>query len=339
MLLQQNHASLSIENSLSNSIIGTCIASNHANLFITFLQQTLDINLEKLHQLPIENSSSETAIQTQKSVKKKENSSKIDKSEIWKWKFSEIKNAKEFNQYSLIHLIIERDWQGALSLILNEIDRFHLTYIQIIEAAIINNKLNLVHRLLLRLKDEININETNSHEQNIFHLIANMNKYNENLLKPILLFIYDYEFNWNTLDEHGSYPIHYACVKQNFIFIDFIREKYPKMFDLNQLDAFGNTAYSLLFWSLPAKESFLNDKLRLLITSGKQLDCLCNYDNELIVDPLSFGYINSSNEDKFYPPKTSIKIRTSPLIHAVVHNNFELVKFLLELKADINFPD
>ncbi|CAF3181779.1 unnamed protein product [Rotaria socialis] len=339
MLLQQNHASLSIENSLSNSIIGTCIASNHLNLFITFLQQTLDIDLGKLHQLPIENSSPKTTIETQKKVTKKENSSKIDKGEIWKWKFSEIKNSKEFNQYSLIHLIIERDWQGALSLILNETDRFYLTYLQIIEAAIMNNKLNLVHRLLLRLKDEININETNSREQNIFHLIANMNEYNETLLKPILLFIYDYEFNWNTLDKHGSYPIHYACVKQNFIFIDFIREKYPKMFDLNQLDAFGNTAYSLLFWSLPAKESFLNDKLRLLITSGKQLDRLCNYDNELIVDPLSFGYINSSNEDKFYPPNKSIKIRTSPLIHAVVHNNFELVKFLLELKADINFPD
>ena len=35
------------------------------------------------------------------------------------------------------------------------IKRFHLNNIQIIEAAILNNKLNLVLRLLYRLKDEL----------------------------------------------------------------------------------------------------------------------------------------------------------------------------------------
>ncbi|CAF3964350.1 unnamed protein product [Rotaria sp. Silwood2] len=359
MLLQQHNVSLLIENNLSNSIIGTCIASGHLYLFITFLQQSIDIDLVKLHNLPIENSASETTETTsttqqslfprptkqrqplvtkkmQTSVTKKDKSLKND---IWKWKYSEIKNSQEFNQYSLIYLIIERDWQGALSLILNEIDRFHLNYIQIIEAAILNNKLNLVHRLLLRLKDEFSIQETNSHKQNLFHLIANINEYDETLLKQILLFLYEYNFNWNTSDEYGSYPLHYACVKQNFIFIDFLREKYPRMFNLNQTDSFGNTANSLLFWSLPYKTSFSNEKLRLLITSGKQLDCLCNYDNEIAINPLSFGYIDSSIKNISYPPTKSNKIRTSPLIHAVVHNNFQLVKFLLELNADVNFPD
>ncbi|CAF0916058.1 unnamed protein product [Rotaria sp. Silwood1] len=363
MLLQQQNASLLIENNLSNSIIGTCVASDHLNLFITFLQQSNDIDLIKLYTLPIENISSKTTEDTpttqqslfsrptvqqrqlithqiQKSVKKKEKPVKKDNNnDNWKWKYSEIKNSKEYNQYSLIYLIIERDWQGALSLVLNEIDRFHLSYIQIIEAAVLNNKLNLVHRLLLRLKDEISFNETNSHKQNIFHLIANMNEYNEPLLKQILLFLYGYDFNWNTSDEYGSYPLHYACVKQNFIFIDFIRDKYSRMFNLNQSDSFGNTANSLLFWSLPYKTSFSNEKLRLLITSGKQIDCLCNYDNEIPMNPLSFGYIDSSIKDISYPPVKSNHIRTSPLIHAIVHNNFELVKFLLELNADVNYPD
>ena len=58
MLLQQHNASLLIENNLSNSIIGTCIASGHLNLFITFIQQSIDINLGKLHNLPIKNLSS-----------------------------------------------------------------------------------------------------------------------------------------------------------------------------------------------------------------------------------------------------------------------------------------
>ena len=171
MLLQQHNASLLIEDNLSNSIIGTCIASGHLNLFITFLQQSIDIDLGKLHKLPADNS---METNTEKKLSKK-----TDK-DIWKWKYIEIKNAQEYKQYSLIYLIIQRDWQGALALILNEIDRFHLTNMQIIEAAILNKKLNLVLRLLFRLKDEITFNKTNSSQQNLFHLIANMKEFNEN---------------------------------------------------------------------------------------------------------------------------------------------------------------
>ena len=49
MLLQEHHASLAMENNLSNSIVGHCIASNHLNLFITFLHQTTDLDLGKFY--------------------------------------------------------------------------------------------------------------------------------------------------------------------------------------------------------------------------------------------------------------------------------------------------
>jgi ankyrin repeat protein len=354
MLLQQHNANLLIENNLFNSIIGTCIASGHLNLFITFIQQSIDINLGKLHSLPINDSSLKSTpeipsmtnifsglparrqavvAQKQISVKKK------DDKDIWKWKYIEQKSSKEYNQYSLIYLIIERDWQGALSLILNEVNRFHSNYMQIIEAAILNNKLNLVLRLLFRLKDEFTLPETNSSKQNLFHLLANMNEYDENLLKQILLFLSEYNFNWNTSDQYGSYPIHYAYIKHNFIFINFLREKYPSAFNLTLTDSYGNTPIGLLFWSLPHKTSFSKEKLRLLITSSKQLDCLCNYDNEIVSNPLSFNYIHSRTEDIPYPPVKSNSIRTSSLIHAIVYDNFQLAQFLIELNADVNFPD
>ena len=159
------------------------------------------------------------------------------------------------------------------------------------------------------------------------------------IIKSNSFILYQYDFNWNTSDKYGSYPIHYACVKQNFIFLNFLREKYPTAFNLNQMDSFGNTAACLLFWSLAHKTTFSNEKLRLLISSEKQLNNLCNYDNEIAMNPLSFGYIQSKTEDISYPPMKTNHIRTSPLIHAVVHNNFELVKFLLELNADVNYPD
>jgi len=64
MLLQKQNASLSIENNLLNSIIGTCIASGYLNLFITFLQQSIDNDLGKLNSLIVEKSSQEPIEET-----------------------------------------------------------------------------------------------------------------------------------------------------------------------------------------------------------------------------------------------------------------------------------
>ena len=48
-LLLRHQANLLIENNLSNSSIGVCIASNHLNLFLIFFHQSIDINLNKLY--------------------------------------------------------------------------------------------------------------------------------------------------------------------------------------------------------------------------------------------------------------------------------------------------
>jgi ankyrin repeat protein len=361
MLLQRHSASLLIENKLSNSIIGTCIASGHLNLFITFLQQSINTNLGKLYTTPTGDSTKQTIMesplstslfslptlrglfnttQNQSAVEAK--SSTKNANDIWIWKYADIKKGKPSQQYSLIYLIISRDWQGALSLILDELERFHLSYIQILEAAILNNKLNLVLRLLLRMKDKSLLHGKNSQHQNLFHLLANMNRYDENLFKQILFHIHEYHLDWNISDKYGSYPIHYACVKQNFIFINFLREKYSIEFNLNQLDIFENTAIGLLFWTT-TETSVSHTQISSLITSSKQLDCLCNYDNEIAMNPLSFGYTNSSIEKISYPPmksdNASTNVRTSPLINAIVLNNFSLVKFLLQNNADVNYPD
>ena len=122
-----------------------------------------------MYSVPLKNSSPKITTGT----------SKKHHSDIWQWKYVDVKVDKQYSQYSLIYLIIKLDWQGALSLILNELDRFHLSTIRILEAAIANNKLNLVLRLLLRTKEKSLLTERNSQEQNLFHLLANMNNVNE----------------------------------------------------------------------------------------------------------------------------------------------------------------
>ena len=359
-LLQQHAASLLIENKLNNSIIGTCIASGHLNLFITFLQQSIDMDLGKLHTIITKEESSKPAESDEeesfptyprkpkrKALKTRPNTNKKAVStgdkDIWKWKYIDPKSKKEYEQHSLIYLIISRDWQGALSLILNELERFHLTHIEIIEAAILNSKLNLVLRLLSRIKDKTIYQNKNSQRQNLFHLLANMDTYDENLSQQILLYLHDHHLDWNLPDKYGSYPIHYACVKQNFTFINFLREKYSVDFTLNRPDAFENTAFGLLFWKIASKELTKKEQIRSLMISTKELDCLCNYDNDIAMNPLSFGYVDPIIGKIFYPPiksdSTTASVRTSPLINAIVYNNFQLAKFLIELGANVDFPD
>jgi len=80
-----------------------------------------------------------------------------------------------------------------------------------------------------------------------------MNQYDENLLKEILLYLHECHLEWNTLDKYASYPIHYACVKHNFIFINFLHDNSSIEFNLNQIDLYENTSIGLLFWTISSR--------------------------------------------------------------------------------------
>ena len=334
MFLLKHHANLLIENNLSNSAIASCIASMHLNLLITFLHQPIDIDLSKLYIESIVGRGTFDSL----SMKN------IENSQSYRWKYGLISKVKTVEHYSLIHLIIQRNWQGALSLILDDLERFHLRYIQVFEAAVMNDRLNLIVHLLKNIKDQSVLNETNSHGRNLFHLLAIVQR-NDNLsLEKVLTYLCDHQINWNVPDKYGSSPLHYACVLHNVQFLNFLRRKCADQLNLNQTDAFENTAYGLLFWSSATQGSLNQGLFRQLILSGHLIDCLCNYDNEIAINPLSFGCVNSSSGNVIpYPPeitdRTSTRVRVSPLINAIIHNHFPLTKFLLQLGANVDFPD
>ncbi|CAF0989151.1 unnamed protein product [Rotaria sordida] len=307
MLLQKHGANLLAENNLLNSVIADCIATKRLNLLITFLQQPINIDLSKMYH--------------------KSGSSILSEEDL------------------LISLIIkQRDWQGVLSLILDDLDRFHLTYIQVLEVAILHKRLNLVLRLTATIKNRVVLQEKNLHEQNLFHII-NLNQISdEKFLDKFFTYLYNFNIDWNIADKYGMYPLHYACMLHYKPLIEFLQKKYSKELDFNQTNRYGNTAYGLLFWNSATNKTIDKGFLRTIITSGKALDCLYNYDNCSVRNPLSINSINASSKSTI--PQTVVElettstiIRTSPLINAVIHHNFELTKFLLELGADVNFPD
>jgi len=143
----------------------------------------------------------------------------------------------------------------------------------------------------------------NSHGRNLFHIIDILQRNDNQSLQKILTYLYDNHIIWNLPDKYGSYPLHYACALHNIPLINFLRKKYSNQLNFNQTHSFDNTAYGLLFWSSVTQTSFDQGFFRILITSGKSIDCLCNYDNQIAIDPLSFGCINSSSGNIIsYPP-------------------------------------
>ncbi|CAF4208377.1 unnamed protein product [Rotaria sp. Silwood2] len=306
-ILLKRGADLLVENNLSNSVIANCIALKRLNLLITFLQQPVDIDLSKRYNKSSASTSAE--------------------------------------EDSLISLIIKQNnWQGVLSLILDDISRFHLTYIQVLEAAILHQQLNLVLRLMATVRNRTVLQATNSHKQNLFHITTIQQVIDAKFIEKFFTYLYNFNIDWNIPDEYGMYPLHYACIQHYKPLIQFLQNKYPEKLDFNQTDRYGNSAYVLLFWNSAESSSINYGFIQTIVTSGKSLDSLCNYDNRTARNPLAFE--STKKVSRKTNPQTPLElenpstiIRTSPLIHAVIHRNFQLTKFVLQLGADVNFPD
>ena len=225
-------------------------------------------------------------------------------------------------EYSIIDMIIKRNWGNILALVIDELDRYHLTFIQIFTVAITNNRTDIIFYVLSLISNRTILHETNSHEQNLFHILANHSQ-NFTEQRTFLSYLHDQHVQWNISDKSGSYPLHYACIQQNIVFIEFLHNQYATEVDFNQTDGQNNTACGLLFCSLAKTKSFFKDTFRKLIQSNKDLNCLCTYDNNELV----LNLLNQTNT------------RITPLINAIIHNNLSLVEFLFELGVDANFPD
>lgn len=329
LFLLQHYSILRSEDSLSNSLIGTCIQAKHMNLLITFLQQPIKIDLSKSYMKP-------TSIRSSEDIKM---------CKMWTWHFAPKPKATSIEENSLISLIIaQQNWHGLLSLIFSDLDRFHLKYIDILEPAILHSQYNLVLRRLSTIRDGTVLHEKNSSGRNLFHILALTQTSDACFVNKCLTYLDEYNVDWKVADKYGMYPLHYACVLHNKLLIEFLQKKYSSELDLYQIDGYGNTAYGLLFWHEAMKSSIDKIFLKTLITSNKAVDCLCNYDNSIAREPLSFGFMNSTAvniiaQTPIESRNASNTIRTSPLIHAILYNNVELVKFLLELGADVNLAD
>ncbi|CAF3599372.1 unnamed protein product [Rotaria sp. Silwood1] len=147
---------LLIENNLSNFVIDACIASNHLDLLITFLHQPIDIDLK--------NSLLKSIVTTSEIVNRKS----------WIWNFASISKNKSIKKYSLIHLIIQRNWQESST----TRSSFNKEFFRILITSV---------KFLLELDTDVNFSD----EEKRITLIYDVRQNNIDMVKLLLNKIYN----------------------------------------------------------------------------------------------------------------------------------------------------
>jgi len=155
------------------------------------------------------------------------------------------KDLYPLNKLPLYKLIISHKWEGVSWLVLDELVKYGLTPLEVIQACLNANEFSLASRLLTRFEaqdaDKLTfkkkfLKSSLEHSQTLLHLLAQLDltrlDANENInLILSKLFETQSQSDQQLIDEFiqrkdkfGSTALHYACQTLNFVFIDFILE-------------------------------------------------------------------------------------------------------------------
>jgi ankyrin repeat protein/predicted DNA-binding WGR domain protein len=284
------------------------------------------------------------------------------------------KNLFPIKKFTLYKLIISHKWEGINWLILDQLEKYGLTQLDVIVACLNANEFSLAYRLFSKFSNQEDNNKnffkkmtepSLENGRTILHLIANLDltKSNEKEnINQILEILFECESKKQLIDEFitkkddlGSTAMHYACHMHSFDFIDFILNHLnpsnrSEAVLASYKDSFGQTPYSLLFWQI-GRVTY-NKKIR-----DKIKDYSINYLNKntenMTTDSLSF-YLESISK-AFFPingssfmtynskfkerlirdyPSKNSQQQISPLLYAINRQDFEVCKFLL---TDLEF--
>jgi len=194
------------------------------------------------------------------------------------WLQNNEKNLYPVKKLSLYRLIVSHKWEGVSWLILDELNKYGLSQLDVIVACLNASEFGLAYRLLIKFYNQEenkvafkhSITQPNlEHSQTLLHLIASLElsisseKENVNQILEMLLTA---ETNTDQYlidqfvirkDDFGSTAMHYACHVHNFDFIDFVLNYFSSNVSLKpesllaaQKDSAQQTPYSLLFWQI-----------------------------------------------------------------------------------------
>ncbi|XP_067142710.1 poly [ADP-ribose] polymerase tankyrase-like isoform X2 [Centruroides vittatus] len=254
---------------------------------------------------------------------------KTENKHYWIWHYLK-KEIPPPLRCSILQEAVQKDLQGIVFLMLDQLESINKGYSIAIEAALKTRKYNLALKLIPRVKHSWTLyNE----KQSTLHILARQPE--SKLQTKVAQALIDKGVPLMAKDEHGCSVMIYSALKWNSSLISFIYDKVGTLASVQaDPDKSLRTPLSALFWQLgekslpqPIKTWFLK-----MIKEGANPNILTRYPIQQSSYPgVRFIASDELHEENPYAPCIS------PLMVAIYKQNIEVARLLLKTGADVNF--
>jgi predicted DNA-binding WGR domain protein len=286
------------------------------------------------------------------------------------------KNLYPMIKQTLYELILANNWEGINWLILENLEKYGLTRLDTIFYSIKADNYSLALRLIekheknaqnsIEFYQELLTQQDLDTKRTLLHILCLKPADTSNKNEAVLIKIMNKLFlNQNTelknyikdfyllKDIHNCTAIHYACIKHNFLILDYLFKVYTENPQdlLTSKDGLEQTAFALLFWSIGRVEFTVDIKEKILYYYKTYLQPVNNDSKRLndsikayynLIDLNNFGYINKLDVVNDYPNEaiSGGKLMLNPLLFAINRQDLEMCKYLVkQLNFDVNSYD
>ncbi|XP_038075210.1 poly [ADP-ribose] polymerase tankyrase-like [Patiria miniata] len=261
------------------------------------------------------------------------------KAGFWQWK-ALVKPPRAPIKASFFQAVVWEGWQGVVYLMMDRLQKFGLSYINIIQAILEAQKFQLASTMIRKQRDAPKLQQTNRRARSLLHLLS-MHAVSSNwssLYEQIAKSLFDRGVKLFARDDKGCTPLHYAAANQNLALCKIFAERDASGFKncLNCQDHRGRTPAAALFWNFRF-DSSTEEVIRLFIKSGASLNFCTALPN---VESSSLNRKKQAESlEAWYHGPLDWSIPRTPLILHMYIDNFKACKFLLKNGASCNYAD
>lgn len=257
-----------------------------------------------------------------------EKKSNEDKMNVFKYWPRHYEDKSKGKTYTLFQGLVQNDWLGLTFVAMEQMEKFGMSYAKAIEVAFHLQKLQFAKRLIEKQVSEEKLSRKVTSNRNLINSLAFECKYSTEklLLHDVVDLLVNAGLRIDDPDDFGCTSLHYACLNQSLDLLEHLVSKLSKgevtaLFETP--DNFSRMPLASLFWNC----SDLSKKLVAFV-----LDRGANPNLMARMKPLSHlnsGYTVESQEVEYLDNPDKDHDLVCPLIIAIAHRHFDLIKVLL----------
>ncbi|TRY73067.1 hypothetical protein TCAL_13884 [Tigriopus californicus] len=330
LLLISKGADVNRVDLLGNTPLAYAVLGQHEGCALILLQKgaNIHVNVHKLKTARVSNHG---------------NNDEMDKARAeYSFRFNATEK-KERDTFTLFEGLIQNSWLGITYMALEQLEKFGMSYARAIEVALFLQKIQFAKTLISKQVSVEKIREKNAKGRNLIHCMALECKHtsSKEIQEDVFEMLLDAQINPLELDHQGSNALHYLGLNGNRSILSVLMNQHPSEVKpmMNLKNKFGITPIGALLWNHTRQTMDTCELLRMYLRHGAnanlttKLKPLCHVSRGFKASVKNMAHF----EDGDVPVETE---ETTPLIAAIIMNDKDLVKLLLqEAKADVSLTD